>query len=303
MIDLKSLLVFAQVAETLSFSEAARRLAMPVSTVSRRIAELEQQLGVRLLQRTTRNLRLTATGLEILHEARQASEVNENVEKIVAAHQADITGTVRFAAPPSISDSILAPIIVAFQAAHSNVRFEALITEQTVDCIADRIDLEIHVGPIANDALISRRLLSFRHDLVASPAYLGRAEALRHPRDLAHHAVLAFSHSQPEHVWQFEHVNGHDIERVALQPSLAINDYSGIVAGLLAGAGIGDLPPIIRPDLVRSGELVRVMAEWRFPLFDLVLIHPANRYQSKAVRAFKEFVSREVVEMFPDFAT
>ena len=300
MIDLKSLLVFAHVAESLSYSAAARRLVMPVSTVSRRIAELEKQLGVTVLQRSTRNLRLTAAGLEVLDLARHTIEITKGVEDIVASHHAEPSGTVRFAAPPSISEEILMPIITAFQDVHPRVRFEVVITEQVVDYIGDRIDLEVHVGPIANEALVVRRLLTFRHLLVASPDYLGRVLTPLHPRDLLAHKVLAFSHSEPELVWHFEHVNGRNTEHVALRPSLAINDYAGIIAGLLAGSGIGDLPPIVRPDLVRDGRLVPVMPDWRFPAFDLVLIHPASRYQPRAVRLFKDFVARSIINLFPE---
>ena len=301
MIDLKSLLVFAHVADSLSFSEAARRLAMPISTVSRRIAELEKQLGASVLQRSTRNLRLTPVGREVLDLARRTVGIADAVEDIVASHQAEATGTVRLAAPPSISDSILTPLILAFQAAHRKVRVEVFITEQVVDYIADRTDFEIHVGPIQNDMLIVRRLLTFRHQLVASPAYLGRIEPPTHPGDLLAHPVLAFSHSQPDYVWHFEHLDGRDTEHLAFSPTIAMNDYVGLVAGLLAGAGIGDLPPIVRPDLVRDGHLVEVMSEWRFPAYDLVLIHPSSRHQSKAVRMFKEFAAQTILDMFPQF--
>ena len=302
MIDLNAVLVFTQVADTLSFSEAARRLGMPVSTVSRRIAELEAQLGLQLLQRSTRSLRLTAFGSDVLEQARRTAEIAEAVENIAASHHTDVSGTIRFAAPPSLSDVVLAPIVLAFQRLHERVRFDVLVTEQVVDYIADRIDLEIHVGPIDNDTLVVRRLLSFRHQLVASPAYVRRAGAPGHPRDLLTRPVLGFSHSEPKLVWRFEHADGRASESVVLTPSLAMNDYAGLVVALLDGAGVGDLPPIVQPELLRAGRLVPVMTEWRFPIYDLVLIHPANRHQSRAVRLFKDFAAKAIVEMFPELA-
>ena len=303
MADLNSLIVFAKVAEALSFTEAARRLEMPVSTVSRRIADLEKQLGVQLLERSTRTLRLTAVGHEVLDYARRAAEVNEGVEHVVANQRAEVSGLVRLAAPPSISDSVLAPIIAAFQQTHRAVRFEAVITEQVVDFIADRIDLEVHVGPVEDTSLVVRRLLTFRHRLVASPAYLSRVEAPRHPQDLLRHPILAFSHFRPEYAWEFSHVNGQDRERLVFTPQLGINDYVGVTAGLLAGGGIGDLPPIVQPHLMREGRLVEVMPDWRLPVFDLVIVHPATRYQSRAMRLFKEFASRMIGDVFPELAT
>ena len=303
MADLNSLIVFAKVAEALSFTEAARRLEMPVSTVSRRVADLEKQLSVQLLERSTRTLRLTAVGHEVLDYARRAAEANEGVEHVVANQRAEVSGLVRLAAPPSISDSVLAPIITAFRRQHAGVRFEVVITEQVVDFIADRIDLEVHVGPVEDTSVVVRRLLSFRHRLVASPAYLGRVEAPEHPRDLLHHPILAFSHFRPDYVWEFTHANGRDAERLAFVPRLGTNDYVGVTAGLLAGGGIGDLPPIVQPELMREGRLVEVMPEWHLPVFDLVILHPATRYQSRAVRLFKEFASQMIGALFPELAT
>src|SRR5215469_16171614 len=121
MKDLNALLVFAKVVEANSFSEAARRLKMPVSTVSRRIAELEDQLGVRLLERSTRNLRLTDLGSDILEQARQTAELSDALDSIVSNRWSEVSGTLRLCAPPSISDSLVVPVVSAFQASYPNV--------------------------------------------------------------------------------------------------------------------------------------------------------------------------------------
>src|SRR5215469_11130798 len=122
--DLNSLVMFAKVVEASSFSEAARRLNMPVSTVSRRIAELEGQLGVRLLERSTRRLRLTDIGSELLEYAQQSAELSEAVEDIVSSRRSNVSGVLRLSAPPSISESVLVPLINAFQASYPNVYFQ-----------------------------------------------------------------------------------------------------------------------------------------------------------------------------------
>jgi DNA-binding transcriptional LysR family regulator len=303
MVDLNALLVFSKVAEALSFTEAARRLGMPVSTVSRRVAELEEQLSMQLVERSTRTLRLTRIGLEVLDFARRAVDVNDGVDHLIADARSEVRGLVRLAAPPSISDSVLTPLITAFCEQHGRVRFEAMITEQIVDFIGDGVDLEVHVGPVKDPNLVVRRLLRFRHRLVASPAYLSRVAVPEHPRDLAHHPILAFSHFQPQYVWHFSHVDGRDPEHVTFEPRLGINDYTGVASGLLAGGGIGDLPPIVRPDLLRDGSLVEVMPDWHLPVYDLALVHPATRYQSRAVRMFMEFAEKRIGSLFTDLPT
>src|ERR1700681_2436634 len=141
MTDLNSLLIFAQVVEANSFSEAARRLKMPTSTVSRRIAELEDQLGVRLLERSTRSLRLTDVGSEVLEHARHSAELSEAVDGIDSHHLSNVSGTLRLSAPPSISDSLLAPLVGAFQASYPNVRVQIFITERIVDQIAEGVEI------------------------------------------------------------------------------------------------------------------------------------------------------------------
>lgn len=148
MTDLNSLALFAKVIEAGSFSEAARRLKMPISTVSRRIAELEDQLGVRLLERSTRNLRLTELGAEVLEHAVRSAELNEAVESVVSNRLSDVSGTLKLSAPPSVSDTLLTPLVTAFQASYPNVRVQILVTERLVDLIVEGVDLAFRLGAL-----------------------------------------------------------------------------------------------------------------------------------------------------------
>src|SRR5262249_27440694 len=131
--DLNALVIFAKVVEANGFSEAARRLKMPTSTVSRRVAELEHSLGVRLIERSTRGLRLTEVGSEVFEHARRSAELAMAVEDIASNHQSTIAGTLRIAAPLTISDSLLAPLVGAFQASYPDVRVQIFVTERPVD--------------------------------------------------------------------------------------------------------------------------------------------------------------------------
>src|ERR1700674_398348 len=191
MADLNSLTIFAKVVEANSFSEAARRLKMPTSTVSRRVANLEDQLGVRLLERSTRSLRLTDVGSEVLQHAQHSAELSESVDSIVSNHLSNVSGVLRLSAPPSISDSLLAPLVGAFQASYPNVRVQIFITERIVDQIAEGVDLSFRVGELEDSALVARRILTYRHQLVASPEYLQKHTSPKTPQELLAHRLLA----------------------------------------------------------------------------------------------------------------
>ncbi|TLU71995.1 LysR family transcriptional regulator [Lichenicoccus roseus] len=303
MPDLNALIVFAKVIEARSFSQAARRLKIPVSTVSRRVADLEDQLGTRLLERSTRNLRLTEVGADVFEHALRIMEIAEALDGHVSNQLSRVAGTLRLSAPPSISDSLLMPLIGAFQASYPDVRVQVMITERTIDHIADGVDLSFHVGPMRDSALIARRILTYRHQLVASPAYLAHREPPRRPEDLQDHRILAFSHWQPEHRWVFSRAGSTETQTFSFLPHLGINDFAGVTAGLLAGQGVGDLPPIVQPDLMRDGRLVEIMPEWRFPVFDLCLVHLGTRRLPLPVRVFKDFTYTMVQTIFPDLPT
>ena len=303
MPDLNALIVFAKVIEARSFSEAARRLKMPVSTVSRRVADLEDQLGARLLERSTRSLRLTSVGSDVLEHANRILEISEALDGHVSNQLSRVAGTLRLSAPPSISDSLLMPLVGAFQASYPAVRVQILITERKVDHIADGVDLAFHVGPMQDSSLVARRILTYRHQLVASPAYGAGTRLPRRPQELLDHRILAFSHWQPENHWVFNHVNGRDKEAVSFLPHLGINDFAGVTAGLLAVQGIGDLPPIVQPELMRDGRLVEIMPDWHFPVFDLSIVHLGSRSLMRPVRMFKEFTYRMAPTLFPNLPT
>jgi DNA-binding transcriptional LysR family regulator len=303
MKDLNALGLFAMVVEAKSFSAAARRLRMPVSTVSRRIAELEDQLGVRLLERSTRNLRLTEVGAEVLEHARHSAELCEAVDSIISNSVAEVSGTLRLCAPPNISDSLIIPVVSAFQASYPGVRVQVCITERIVHHIAEDVDIAFKVGTFTDSSLVARKLLTYRHQVVASPTYLATCEPPNTPSDLLEHRILAFSFWEPNYSWSFVHANGHDRETLAFQPCLAMNDYAALVVALLASVGIGELPPIVQPDLIRKGLLVEVMPRWHLPLFDLTIAHSRNTRLPRQVQIFKEFATQMVPTLFPTLPT
>ncbi len=301
-VDLNSLKIFAEIVDAGSLSEASRRLKMPISTVSRRLSELEDQLKIRLLERSTRSLRLTDVGSEVLEHARRTEELSEAIDNVVSSHTSNVTGTLRLSAPPSISDSFIAPLIGSFQETYPNVRVQVFITDRIVDQIAEGVDVAFRVGALPDSSLIARRLLTYRHQVVASPAYLKNCKSPKNPQDLLKHRLLAFFW-RPTYNWNFTHANGKQTETISFEPYISMNDYAGLATALLAGGGIGELPPIVQPDLIRKGLLVEVMPSWHLAAYDLSLIHLGNRYIPRHVRVFKEFAVEMTTKLFPKLPT
>jgi DNA-binding transcriptional LysR family regulator len=172
-----------------------------------------------------------------------------------------------------------------------------------VDLIADGIDLAFRLGPLKDSSLVARKILAYRHQLVASPFYLKGRALPQTPQDLLSHRLLSFSYWKPENVWTFVHKNGRDKETLTFQPHLSMNDFAGLAPALVAGAGIGDLPPVVQPKLIEEGRLVEVMPNWRFRTYDLSLVHVGNRHLSKPCRLFKEFAVQMSPRLFPNLPT
>ena len=191
--DLNAMVLFARVLQHGSFSEAARRTGTPVSTLSRKVSALERQLGVRLLERTTRAVNPTDSGREYFLYCEQIVDALDGAQAALKKRQVEVTGTLRLAAPPSLSDVLLIPLVDGFLRRYSNVAVKVLVTDRHLDLVQDEVDISLRVGPQPASSLVFRRLLSYRHILVAAPAYLAGAEALDEPADLTRHRLLGFT--------------------------------------------------------------------------------------------------------------
>ncbi len=304
MPDLNTLVIFASVVEGRSFSSAARRLHMPLSTVSRRIAQLEAELGGRLLERNSRRLRMTPLGSEVYAQAKIGVDVSEAVASLASDHEHAVSGVIRISSPPNLSDSLLVPLIDAFLERHPGVRVAVFITGRSVDFVEEGVDVGFFVERQFRQSLVHERILRYRHRLVATPQYVAEHGDPRDPEELvANHRIYAFSFWNGWEGWSLTNVGTGEERALDFRPNVAINDFAGIASGLLAGRGIGDLPPIVHPALVTDGKLVEVMCEWRFPIYNFYIAYLGDRVVSRAVRTFTEFAREFVPLLFPDLPT
>jgi len=295
--DLNAMALFVKVVEHKGFSAASRRLGVPVSTVSRKVSELEKTLGVRLLERSTRQLRLTEPGAEYYTYCRRGLEEIETGTLLLNERQTDISGTLRLSVPPGLSDRLIVPLVSGFQAAYPAVTIRILITERHVDFIQDAVDISLRVGDLKDSSLVARPLIHYRHVLVSSQAYLDEAGAPAHPHDLTRHRMVTFGG------W-FDNVSlklsrDRKVTEVKVEGVLALNDYAGILTAVSAGQGIAEIPSIICGEALHDGSLVEVMPDWRFAPTTLSVVYPSNRNLSRIVRQFKDFCIEHVRALSP----
>ncbi|MBL4785328.1 MAG: LysR family transcriptional regulator [Cohaesibacteraceae bacterium] len=298
MSDLNALLIYAKVVDAGSFSQASRILGMPISTVSRKIAELEDQLGVRLLERSTRQMRLTDIGKDVLEQARQSEMISDSISELVKNQSSEVQGALRLTASPGVNDCIIGPLLLEFQPMYPDIRVNILIADRYIDLIAEGADLAIRLGPLADSTLIAKKILHYRHVVVASPQYIEKFGIPETPLDLANHRYVAFSFGSPQSTRRFTKDGIEEV--VNFKPHLAMNGYPGLAKAIANGAGLGDLTPVVAAKYLKSGEVVEVLADWKLPPVDLFLVHLGNRHLPKQVRIFMDFAVKRIPELYPD---
>jgi DNA-binding transcriptional LysR family regulator len=286
-IDLNNVEVFVRVVELQGFTAAARQLGLPKSTVSRRVAVLEEALGVRLLQRTTRKLSLTDAGLTFYDHASRGLGALSLGAAAAAELQGAPRGTLRITAPVDLGGNFVAELVARFVRSHPDIRVEVELSSRLVDLVAEGFDLAIRAGRMRDSTLVSRRLGEIAAVLSASPAYLRRRPAPTTVPQLAEHDCLLFRQSSKAR-WSLEGPEG--VEEVDVTGPISADDFSFIHRATLAGAGISLLPyPSAAADL-EQGRLVRVLPGYKAPNGTLHMVWPSSSHLPRKVGLFRDFV-------------
>lgn len=288
--DLNELLVFAKVVQAGSFTGAARALEMPKSTVSRKLSELEERLGARLVQRTTRKLNLTDVGRTYYEYcARIVAEV-EDAERAVGSLQQTPRGLLRVTAPLNVG--FLGPILADFLERYPDVQLELVGTDRIVSLVEERFDVGIRAGPLADSTLIARNLGSVRRFLVASPGYLKKRGQPKSPEDLAQHDCMLFGAGSDRTSWQLKD-KSRALE-VAVPARLIVNDFELLRDAAVAGLGIAMLPVSGCIDDIRAQRLQRILRDWDAPETPLHAVYPSSRHLSPKVKAFLDHLQERM---------
>src|SRR6267154_5681468 len=265
--DLEDVRTFLEVADAGGVSPAARRLGLSKSIVSRRLARLEEALGVQLLSRTTRGATLTEAGATFRdHAARIAAELETAQEAISPA--GDLRGLLRIAAPLSFGPMHLAPLFAELARRHPLLHVRAAYSDRFVDLVGEGFDAAVRLGFLPDSSLVARRIAPIRGKLVASPAYIAARGTPRSPAELIHHEALM----QGPRDWRLLH--GDQVISIHPQGRFLADNGQALVAAALAGLGIAMLPDFLTDPHVATGTLVPVVADYPLPEAGLFVVRP-----------------------------
>jgi DNA-binding transcriptional LysR family regulator len=284
--DLTDLPLFSAVAEAKSFSAAARRLGLPKSSVSRGVARLEQQLGVRLLQRTTRQVSLSSAGAELFRRVTPLLAELEASLSQVPELEAEPSGVLRVTAPLDLGMVVLPRLVVEFSARYPAVTVEMRLTNAVLDLAREGMDVAIRISlhKLKDSSLNARKIGTIKANLYAAPSYLEQAPPLRSSGDLASHRWVVFRPHGPLRL-----VGPGVPIRIATQGRIVCDDMSFARSAVAAGAGIGVLPSFIANADVEAGRLVRVLPRYSLPTGHVWLAYPGAQAPRK-LTAFRDFL-------------
>lgn len=290
MLDLNDVAVFVQVVRSGSFAEASRRLGVPPNTLSRRVQQLEAQLGTRLMQRSTRNLALTSAGQSFHDRCAGAVDGLVDAGKDLMSGNQEPSGLVRVAAPADFFDFFLMEWLADFLATHPRVRVDFVLSDSRADLIADRIDVAIRGGPLEDSGFFARKVLDAGIDgLVASPAYIAARGAPGTLQELADHDCLVFAHPSGRVTWRLSGSDATEAE-VQVASRFSGNTAQALRKATLAGLGIALLPSTMTRRDLRAGLLVPVLPQFHRAGHGVNLVYPSRRHLPLAVSAFIDLV-------------
>ena len=288
--DLNDIVVFTKVAETKSFTGAAEQLGLPKSTVSRKLAQLEERLGVRLVQRTTRKLALTEIGEAYYERASRIVSDIQAAEQVVTDMQASPRGRLRVTAPIDLSTRYLGAIIADFIAEHGDITVELDATDRVVDLIEEGFDVAVRFGQLPESTLIARKLSVLSAVLCASPAYIAKRGTPKTVDELEDHDKVLFAPTSRTTGWTL--VNGDQSYELGRPARFISNNLGAVRDVVLAGGGLSVMSEFMVACDIRDGKLVHVLPEWTSRSFDIQAVYPARQNLPPRLTLFLDHLAK-----------
>jgi DNA-binding transcriptional LysR family regulator len=290
--DFEALAIFAKVVELRSFAAAAGELALSKATVSKAVSRLEERLGARLFNRTSRRLALTDAGQRLSERAARLLTDGEAAESEVLAQSATPRGLVRFAVPMTFGVKMVAPLLPEFFKTYPEVAIDLHLSDATVDLIGDGFDAGLRIARLPDSSLIARRLCPMPRYTVAAPSYLKRHGRPTHPMHLADHKCFGYAYLSNPNVWHYTNAAG---EEVSVRPAgpLRVNNGEALLPAVLAGLGIADLPEFIVGDAIASGKVEVILKGWKQAEGAVHLVTPPGGPRPARVEVLAEFLVQQ----------
>lgn len=286
---LHELEVFIAVADAGSFVKAGARLRLSPPAVTRAISALEERLGARVFNRTTRSLTITDVGQRLLESARRVLADLDAAEKEAVGETAVPKGHLNITASVTFGRSALAPVVCGFLAQYPRVTMSVLLLDRVVNLVEEGVDVAVRIGHLPDSTLIAKRVGAVHRILVASPEYLARRGVPAVPADLRHHAVIAFTGLMPSREWRFR--TGQKTGSVAVQPTFEINDAAPAIQAAAMGHGITIALSYMVSEQIRDGTLVPILQAFTLPPQPVHLVSPHVRLVAPKIRAFLDFAA------------
>ncbi|WP_283788212.1 LysR substrate-binding domain-containing protein [Bermanella sp. WJH001] len=286
--DLNEIAIFVKVVDAGSFTGAAKNLGLPKSTVSRKITQLEERLGVRLLQRTTRTLSLTDTGSAYYNQCSRIIGDVEEANIAVTEMQSKPKGLLRITAPMLFGAEVLSDLVSEFLQKNPEIQLDIVLTDQPLDLIQEGIDVAFRVGHLADSSLIARSLGSVQTVTCASPAYIEKHGSPSHPKELYEHTTLGWS---ARNTWEYDTPEAVSVD---LKPKVQVNDALSMRKMALNGLGVSRLPAFLCAEDIKAGRLIPLLCDWSNTSTPIHALYPSNRHLSVKVRSFVDFIVEEL---------
>lgn len=296
--DYNDIPLFVAVVEAGSFTGAASKLGMQKSSVSRSIARLEEDLGVRLLQRTTRHLAPTDAGQAFFDRVRGAVAGVDDARAAVQELGNEPRGTVRVTAPADAATLGVASAIATFVEKYPKIRVDLVLTSRTVDLVAEGFDLAIRAGKLSDSTLVARKVGTTELALFASPAYLSRRGTPKRLAELARHDCVLFREPSGRGTWTLEGPDGPD--SVEVTGSVSADDLQFIAGVVAAGAGVSVLPVPLAGTFVKNGALVRILSGYRVIGNGVHLVLPTAAFVPSRVALLRDHLSVHLTKAFEE---
>lgn len=279
-------MVFTQVVKMGGFSAAAELMGHSTSYISKEVNKLEERLGVRLLNRTTRSIGLTPEGKAYYQECQQLVADAEQAVSMLNQHEVAPKGTLRISTPVGFGNKYLQPILAKYMQLYPNVNLDLDLNDRKVDVVAEGYDLAIRASlQLEESSLICRKVFSCKGYIVASPSYLSKYGRPHHPRELSHHNCLCYSNHKSPNKWQFNDKEGKPYI-VDVRQKVVCNSAEMELALVLDDIGICRLPMFYMEEEIASGKLAVLFEDHPTPQIDVFVVYPSRKHLSPKVRAF-----------------